>query len=404
MVVAIFFETAALIIINTLRDNLVFELYGSNHVVLNLDGVYREPGYIAATMQIDLDDRVQIENNLDVKTVGNYKVKYILPFLNQEYQLERDIDVVDTIPPTISLNGDTEMSLYINDEYEEPGAIANDNYDGDITARIVIDNNLDIAKVGEYEITYTVEDVSGNSTSVIRKVTVEKKPEPAVIYAPQNYANEVGVFATSSSDPIADYITRHGYDVSIGYYNLVTGKQYFYQANRIYYGASLIKTLDVIYLYDKGMVDETIKHYIDKAISVSDNNAHIYLVNYIGRDILKKYGIDLGAPNTLASEGNYGDTTVMDQLAYFKKAYDIAKNDDNFKAPFVNDFYNYIKIDGITTMHKHGYYSQWYHDAGIIFDTEPYIAIILTNHGNGNKYEVIHDLTNLIYKYHKGEL
>ena len=401
MVVTIIFETAAVITINVFRNNLIFQLYGPHHVVLNLSEPYEEPGYIAATMQIDLDDQVQIKNNLDTKTVGSYKVEYTLPFLNQEYQLERNVDVVDSIPPTINLNGDTELSLYVGDEYLEAGATASDNYDGDITGRIVVHSNLNTTQAGEYEIVYVVEDSSGNSANIARKVTIENRPEPAKVYVSRDYSSKN---TTPSNDPIADYIVNHGYDVSVGYYNLVTGKQYFYQANRIYYGASLIKTLDAIYLYDKGMVDETIKHYIDRAISVSDNDAHMYLINYIGRDVLKQYGIDLGAPNTLSHDSNYGDTTIVDQLAYYRKAYEIAKDNNDFKTPFINNYYNYIKIDGLDTMHKHGYYDEWYHDAGIIFDTEPYIVIILTKHGRGNRYEVIHDLTNLIYRYHKGEL
>ena len=55
-------------------------------------------------------------------------------------------------------------------------------------------------------------------------------------------------------------------------------------------------------------------------------------------------------------------------------------------------------------MHKYGYYGQYYHDVGIVLDNEPYIIVILTNHGNDNKQEIINNLANLMYKYHKGEL
>ena len=404
-VVILISEIAAIVFVHNYRSDLTFRLEGEEHIVLQLGEEYVDPGYTAASMQMDLSDRVQVEDNIDNSILGKYYVRYTLDFLNRRHGLERTIEVIDVIPPTITLNGDAEMTIYTDDEYIDPGVTASDNYDGDITDRIVINNELDNTYPGEYRIVYFVEDSSGNSADITRKIIVEKKPEPEpeIAYVPvQSDDTEVVVPATSS-DSIADYISEHGYDVSVGYYNLVTGRQYLYQADKKYYGASLIKTLDAIYLYDKGMVDDNLKYYIDRAISVSDNNAHLYLVNYIGKDNLKNYGIALGAPNTLSGDNNYGDTTVMDQLAYYKKAYEIASSNADFKTPFINDYYNYIKIDGITTMHKHGYYDQWYHDAGIVFDAEPYVVVILTNHGKGNRYEVIHSLTNLVYKYHKGE-
>ena len=166
----------------------------------------------------------------------------------------------------------------------DPGATAGDNYDGDITDRIVINNELDNTYPGEYRIVYSVEDSSGNSADITRKIIVEKKPEPEpepepeIAYVPVQSDDTEVVVPTTSSDPIADYISEHGYDASVGYYNLATGRQYLYQADRIYYGASLIKTLDAIYLYDKGMVDDNLKYYIDRAISVSDNNPWVHQI------------------------------------------------------------------------------------------------------------------------------
>lgn len=403
----IVFEATSIVMINVLKENLSFELLGQKSVILGVGDVYNDSGYNAHVFDWNLNDKVQIYNNLDTGVIGNYHIEYVLPLFNEEHHLERDIEVIDSVPPVIELVGDAEITMYTNDEYYENGAIANDDYDGDISDKIKIESNLDVSQEGEYAVKYIVYDSSGNRSDVSRKIIIEKKPEPKpvyITYRPPTINHDIKVPSTSG-DAIADYVVAHDYDVSIGYYNLATGKQYVYQADKLYYGASLIKTLDAVYLYDKNMVNNDIKNYIDRAISVSDNDAHIYLTNYIGRDVLKQYGISLGAPNTLSYEGsNYGDTTVSDQLAYYKKAYEIAKNNNDFKSPFVNDFYNYIKIDGLTTMHKHGYYDEWYHDAGIVFDTEPYIVVILTRHGRGNRYEVIHDITNLIYRYHKGEL
>jgi peptidoglycan/xylan/chitin deacetylase (PgdA/CDA1 family) len=71
------------------------------------------------------------------------------------------------------------LSLYVGDSYEDKGAIANDNVDGDITDKIVIDNKVDTSKEGTYEVIYTITDSSGLVTTTKRSIEVKKKPEPA---------------------------------------------------------------------------------------------------------------------------------------------------------------------------------------------------------------------------------
>ncbi|MBQ1373360.1 DUF5011 domain-containing protein [Candidatus Saccharibacteria bacterium] len=414
LVTIVAFETSAIVIISILKNNLVFELQGQENIVLELEEPYEEPGYTAYTTNTDLSERVQVDNTVDVSIIGEYDIIYTLIFLNQTHQLHRHVEVIDTTPPTIALNGDNEVRLYMDDEYTEAGAAAHDNYDGDITDYIKIDSTLDTSNEGEYEIVYAITDSSGNSASITRRVIVEKKPEPVVVYTPPQANTTYYAWDTSaddtevpaaSGDPIADYIASRDYDVSVGYYNLATGRQYFYRGDVLYYGASLIKTLDAIYMYEHDMVNGDTKPYVDRAISISDNSAHAYLVDYIGREALRQYGISIGAPNTLSYEGSiYGDTTVMDQLAYYKKAYEIASVNGDFKAPFVNESYNHIKIGGLTTMHKFGYYDQWCHDAGIVFADEPYIVVILTNHGKWNGRDVLRDLASVVYQYHTWQI
>lgn len=202
------------------------------------------------------------------------------------------------------------------------------------------------------------------------------------------------------STKIEKYINEKGYKVSIGYYDITSGNSFYYQENKLYYGASLIKTLDALYLYDKNLVTEEIDPYIQKAISVSDNASHEYLVKYIGRENLKDYGLSLGATNTLKINGNFGNTTVCDQMIYIKKLYSIIQTNDKLKSYFINNYGNYMKIDGVTNLHKYGYFNNYFHDAGIFLSEKPYILIILTEHGNGDYKGVIKDISNLIYKYH----
>lgn len=381
--------------------NIIFNLKGSQSVQIELNNNYIEPGVIAKFYKYNLNKYVNTKSNLDASKTGTYYVRYNLRFLGHSLYLEREINVIDKITPYINLNGDSTVMLYVGDEYNELGATAEDNYDGNLTNLIRIVGKVDTSKDGTYEIKYIVEDSSGNENTVIRTVIVKNYKEPV---------QEINTVVSSKTetnynDSIVKYIIDQNYDVSIGYYNLSNGKEYLYRENQIYFGASLIKTLDAIYLYDNNLVNNEIKSYIKEAISVSNNEAHYYLLSYIGRDNLKKYGNNLGAYNTLASSDYYnGNTTVLDQLIYWKKLYSMIKNNEELKSFFVNDYGNCIQINNLVTMHKYGYYGDYFHDVGIVFDTEPYIIVILTKHGNSDFHKIINDLSELMYKYHKGQL
>ena len=82
----------------------------------------------------------------------------------------------DITPPIITLNGDSNIELTVGDSYDELGATAEDDVDGDLTASIIIDNPVDTNKVGTYTITYTVSDSAGNKAEASRVVIVNEIP------------------------------------------------------------------------------------------------------------------------------------------------------------------------------------------------------------------------------------
>lgn len=79
---------------------------------------------------------------------------------------------IDSEAPKITLNGDNSMIVKQGDLYEEPGATAQDNFDGDVSDDIEISGEVDSNTIGEYTITYTVSDSVGNETTVDRIVNV----------------------------------------------------------------------------------------------------------------------------------------------------------------------------------------------------------------------------------------
>src|SRR5699024_2967688 len=66
--------------------------------------------------------------------------------------VEVEEEEVDEVAPEITLNGDNPMELEVGETYQEPGATAEDDVDGDISDNIEISGEVDTEEPGEYEI------------------------------------------------------------------------------------------------------------------------------------------------------------------------------------------------------------------------------------------------------------
>ena len=141
------------------------KLNGNKEMTINLNEDYIELG--AKTL---FNQKVKIIGNVDNKTVGIYEIKYCYNSCKS-----RIVNVVDKEKPLITLKGDSEINIVINGVYHEQGYTAFDNYDGDLTDKVVVKNNLDITKEGIYEIIYEVTDSSNNKEIKSRKINVNKE-------------------------------------------------------------------------------------------------------------------------------------------------------------------------------------------------------------------------------------
>ncbi len=242
--------------------SIIFIIFGLTYIIypkinlekstidLNINDEYKEVSYSAKNFFQDLTNKVKVEGNVDTSKVGEYDITYELnygifnvkkvlkinvkdiekPNLNligdQEYKvcslssfvepgftaidnydgdvtskvIKRYIDesnieysvkdssnnmvtanrrliVSDDVKPTITLNGDEKITLNIGDNYEEKGATASDNCDGNLTKSIEIQGSVDTSKVGEYKITYYVKDSNNNEEKKERIVIVKEKEE-----------------------------------------------------------------------------------------------------------------------------------------------------------------------------------------------------------------------------------
>ncbi len=211
------------------------KLLGKKEINLSLNEKYTDPGY--KIVPNNKKYKVVVDNNIDENKTGSYEVKYSLQVKNRLINKVRKVNVVDNISPEITLKGSDNIKLYESSDYEEPGFIAFDNYDGDITKNVIVQNDIK-EEVGDYKITYIVEDSSGNKTMVTRNVKIlDKKKNIGTIYltfddGPSNNTSKIldilkkeDIKATfflvnfnSSYNPVVKRIYDEGHSIGIHSY------------------------------------------------------------------------------------------------------------------------------------------------------------------------------------------
>lgn len=123
---------------------------------------------------VDVTDNVKVEANINNKLAGNYEVNYLYKKGEKEFKITKKVRVIDDVAPEITLKGGNNIVSIIDKEFHDPGYVALDNSDGDITNNVEVNGTVDIKTEGEYTISYKVKDKSGNVAEVQRKITITK--------------------------------------------------------------------------------------------------------------------------------------------------------------------------------------------------------------------------------------
>ena len=148
-------------------------LYGDETIVLDYGEKYSEPGFRGDILDSDITKDIKMNDNIG-KNVGSYTVNYIYRSLLYNKKVTRKVEVRDLSKPTITLVGDENFEVTINTKYVEPGYQAIDNLDGNVTDKVIVTDNIDTSKLGDYKVTYEVTDNAGNKETVTRNVKVER--------------------------------------------------------------------------------------------------------------------------------------------------------------------------------------------------------------------------------------
>jgi len=136
-----------------------------------------------------------LEDPVEESSFGTYTITYNVTDsdLNPAEEMIRTVTVAkETAPPVITLLGDAQMTVGHSLTYDEPGAVALDARDGDISANVVIGGTDAFCPgstppecvptvLGDFPVTYNVTDERGNAAiEVTRTVTVADLTGPAV--------------------------------------------------------------------------------------------------------------------------------------------------------------------------------------------------------------------------------
>jgi len=156
----------------------VITLNGESSITLLLNEIYSELGASAIDNR-DSTVEVVVSGTVDTSTLGSYTIMYTATDrANNSSSTIRTVEVVippDTTAPIITLNGDSNITMYINETYSELGASAID--DRDSTVEVIISGTVDTSTLGSYTVFYTATDSANNTSSQTRTVEVVQPPD-----------------------------------------------------------------------------------------------------------------------------------------------------------------------------------------------------------------------------------
>lgn len=121
------------------------------------------------------EDTDEKNESLTFLEQGSYVEKIIVEDVHGNHSAALRVKiVVGVFDAKPVIQGISDMVVKLGENIDlSAGVKAIDSEDGDITSHMVILGYVDVHTVGEYSVTYSVEDSKGNVTSVVRTIIVE---------------------------------------------------------------------------------------------------------------------------------------------------------------------------------------------------------------------------------------
>ena len=169
--------TRTIVVVDSLAPTI--SLTGSDTVQLQAGYSFADPG-VTVSDNYDLQWKVIRTGRLDSSTLGIYVLQYCITDSsgNGPSCVNRWVQVIDTIPPVVSLTGGNSTVVNVFSNYIDPGYTVKEgtSYTVSISGNWQGKTNV----LGHYERIYTAEDAAGNKHSVVRKIEVVDKVAPII--------------------------------------------------------------------------------------------------------------------------------------------------------------------------------------------------------------------------------
>lgn len=157
------------------KSKLLIDIKGPSKISSTIFEEYKDDGITVkygSKIRGYKEVKYDVENNVDINKIGEYKVIYKIKYKNNNKTITRKVKIIDDKAPSIETKDSIDMmSCYKGDigiEYT-----ANDNVDGDITANVTRVNEQD-------KIILTVKDSSNNEAKKEIKINHIAETEPTI--------------------------------------------------------------------------------------------------------------------------------------------------------------------------------------------------------------------------------
>lgn len=163
---------------SVLPDSINIELLGNKIIDLFVGDKYAEPGYKATDENEDITDSVIVDGYVDTSKKGVYVIKYtVITNSGIQKTVNRIVNVYEKKEGIISfaINGKEEMNIEQGSTYTEPGYMAIDSIDGNITNKVKIEGKVNTNVVGTYKLVYSITNSAGTTKTLTRTVNVISK-------------------------------------------------------------------------------------------------------------------------------------------------------------------------------------------------------------------------------------
>ncbi len=157
-------------------------LSGANPATVECHTSYTDAGATAGDACAgDLAGSITAISTVNTSVPGVYAVTYnVGDGSGNSATATRTVNVVDTTPPVIRLNGAAGLNVECGASYTDAGATAGDACAGDLTGSITSAGTVNTSVPGAYTVTYNTGDGSGNSATATRTVTVADTVKPVI--------------------------------------------------------------------------------------------------------------------------------------------------------------------------------------------------------------------------------